>query len=79
MHWWQTANNIIQLIIMRLILQAIYLGIRHQHNTTGRIQYYKIFIKSESSVAAPCDLRHVRLHGPITEIRQKMARLEVEY
>jgi len=25
---------------MRLILQAIYLGIRHQHNTTGRIHYY---------------------------------------
>jgi hypothetical protein len=37
----------------------------------------KIFIKSESSVAAPYDLRHVDQHGPITEIRQKMARLEM--
>jgi len=38
-----------------------------------------MFIKSESSVAALYDLRHVHQHGPITEIRQKMARLEVEY
>jgi len=25
---------------MRLVLQATYVGIRHQYNTTGHIQYY---------------------------------------
>jgi hypothetical protein len=39
----------------------------------------KTFIRSEVSVAARCDFTQVHKHGPIIQIRQKMARLEVQY
>jgi hypothetical protein len=47
--------------------------------TTQQAMYIilETFIKSESSVAAPCDFTQVFKHGPIIKIRQRMARLEV--